>query len=143
MTKLKRNDLVYNRKKAQRVCRDIDKLEKELRPVVRSMVKVAEIYDLEIELFETWRSDDRQMWCFDMGYSKTMKKGQHGKRLAVDFVIKIGKGWRWDYKKDEFQYRLFNFLVMHHVASKYPYVQIRWGFKMWGWDMPHYQFKIL
>ncbi|MBL7128729.1 MAG: peptidoglycan-binding protein [Ignavibacteria bacterium] len=70
------SDLLYPsiRNKAEKICKQVPNL----------------------HIFETYRSNVRQLSLFKQGFSKCSQFGMHYYGVAVDLVFKDGKGWTWD-----------------------------------------------
>jgi hypothetical protein len=72
--------------------------------MLQELIRLCRIEELNVYVFETYRTPQRQAWLYANGRSKLKTAGMHGKGLAVDIVFKDAKGrWSWDEKK--FNYR--------------------------------------
>jgi peptidoglycan L-alanyl-D-glutamate endopeptidase CwlK len=78
------------------VNRDITLLKPEMQEMVNKIYRDIIVFNrLPIELFEGIRTQERQQWLFDQGYSKTLNS-RHFDGSAVDFVYCVDGHWSWD-----------------------------------------------
>lgn len=86
---------------------------------------------LNLEVFETKRSKERQKECLKKKTSKTLKS-KHLLGLAVDIVYKGDKGWSWDMKRPEVKSA---YLKLRDIVDKYPDLRVI------PWDYPHIEYS--
>lgn len=94
-----------------------------LEPVTLAMVNAIiadahHAHGIELMVFETYRSEERQRFLFEQGASKLRKVGVHHYGLAVDFVKNINgePSWKGD----------FSFLA--HLSRQHGLISgIDWG----------------
>ncbi len=105
-----------------------------VHPVLAFAVMEA-IKDTKVDfgVTEGIRTIQRQRELVELGYSKTMNS-YHLYGLAVDLVPWIDGNFRWDNKKAFKEIET----AMNRVISKYN-LPIQNGFRLWGWDRPHWQ----
>lgn len=64
---------------------------------IAGLLKAAAKQGLHVDVFETFRSPERQVKLFNEGRSKIKAGGYHQFGLACDLVFKDAKGnWTWD-----------------------------------------------
>lgn len=120
---------------------DVDKLSPEFKPIVLEIMEKLRELGVQVYLFETWRSKERQEELVKEGRSKTMKS-KHLEGRAADFVAKINGQWSWDLKNKKVKevYQRFGVVLLPYKDK------IRWGGDFGGipgkgWDMPHIEMR--
>jgi peptidoglycan L-alanyl-D-glutamate endopeptidase CwlK len=111
-----------------------------LHPTVRSAVK-AVLADLAagnhpFEVFEAYRSPERQKHLFAKGRTTPGPKvtradawqSYHQYGLAADFVLKVGGQWSWDTSGAN----AAHWKALHEIGKKH-------GLEPLSWEMPHLQ----
>ncbi len=68
------------------------------RRIVERMMKEIAAEGLHFKVFETFRSEARQLSLYHMGYSKLKTPGPHNFGLAVDFAVWENGRWSWESK---------------------------------------------
>jgi len=82
------------------ICRDIERLNPAMKAKTLQLLDLCRKEGLNVHVFETYRTAERQAWLYANKRSKLKTAGMHGKGLAVDLVFKDAKGnWSWDEKK--------------------------------------------
>ena len=78
---------------------DILLLEPVTRKIVQSIIEQAKLNGLELMVFETYRSQDRQALLYERGATKLQKVGVHHYGLACDIVRSINgePSWKGDF----------------------------------------------
>ncbi|MFZ0275954.1 MAG: M15 family metallopeptidase [Candidatus Sulfotelmatobacter sp.] len=74
-------------------------LESATRQLVQSVVSVAQQMGIEVIIFETYRSQNRQQELFDSGATKLRTVGVHHYGLACD-IVRVAAGepcWKGDF----------------------------------------------
>ncbi len=105
-----------------------------LHPVVqnklREFVLKASAQKLDILIYETYRTDERQLWCFNTGASQIKARGSHGFCVAFDVVPLKNGNPQWN---DEDSYQ--------KLGSIGRSIGLEWG---GNWtslvDKPHFQY---
>jgi peptidoglycan L-alanyl-D-glutamate endopeptidase CwlK len=97
---------------------------------VHEAIKISEV---DFGVLDGVRTMKRQRTLVRQGKSKTFKS-YHLYGLAVDLVPFINGRYTWE---DEEAFILIS-EAMNEVINRYD-LKIQWGFKKWGWDMPHWQ----
>lgn len=132
----------------------IDKLIPRMQFIVGGIEDIIKFHNLPIRRFETWRSNERQLDCFNRGASKVKTGGSHNEGRAVDYVyygslagmgpdgiITIDQnenvGWSWDKKADP----VYNCLAFF-VQQKFPSV-VCGAFWTSFYDPAHYEISVL
>jgi len=107
---------------------------KGVHPDLINVVHLAlSITKVDFMVFEGVRSLKKQRLYYKKGRTKTMDS-YHLYGLAVDLIpYRCGKITWGDRKAFKEVARSMK------VASKQLKVKVDWGYKLWGWDMPHYQ----
>lgn len=110
-----------------RIQSKLDKLHPYCRSQAKKVLKDCKKEGLNVDVFETYRTFERQKWLKSNGKSKTLKS-YHRLGLAVDFVFKTKSGnWTWRVSEDKWD-RLAEILESNGFASLW---------KRSGWDGPH------
>ena len=100
--------------------RDIKLLAPQFYEMVDAVLIDLKSQGLDADIYEAWRSDDRQRYLWESGRTRpgpfltNAKPGQsaHGYGLAVDIVGKVDGKWTWDEKK--FDYKLLRKTYLKH-----------------------------
>lgn len=110
-----------------KICRDIDRLHPHVKDMALKVLEDCEAQGLNVDIFETLRTEERQKWLKSNGKSKTMNS-YHRLGLAVDFVFKTKNGnWTWRVAEEKWD-RLAEIMESHGFYSLW---------KRAGWDGPH------
>lgn len=126
------------------ICRDVEKLVPELQSIVFEIEdKIIPAFKtgkvrFEMKVFETIRTQERQIWLYENGYSDTLKSN-HMTGRAVDFVLNRKGVWLW--KGYENLYEIFGEVVTEFCPK------LKWGrdfinkkgLKMY--DYPHWELR--
>lgn len=75
------------------VCDDIKKLHKSLIPLCEEFLTICKERNLNVKLYETLRTDERQQELFKKGVTKIKTRGMHGYGLAFDVVFDDKSPW--------------------------------------------------
>jgi len=125
------------------ICRDLTKVEPELQLKVLNLLKNAKhqirntngMDGIDIELFETIRTQERQDLLLAQGNSK-VKHSKHQDGKAVDIVVTLNKQWTWNTKDKRV---LKAYQIIGRCAND---EGLQWG---GDWktfiDMPHVELK--
>ena len=118
--------------KKAKICRDLTKLHPEVQERALNVLQDCGEAGLNVDIFETLRTLERQKWLKSNGYSKTLNS-YHMLGLAVDFVFKTEKGnWTWRVSKDKWN-QLAEIIENNGFYSLW---------KHHGWDGPHGELRI-
>lgn len=79
----------------------LDTLYPPFRVVVLIMETLIAQAKLPFELYETYRSAERQVHMYNTGVSKLRTGGIHTYGCAVDFVPKVNGKWTWDVPREQ------------------------------------------
>jgi len=117
------------------VCSDTSLLVPEFQNIVSGIMNLVVIKNwMPFAIFETMRSQERQQWLFDNGYSKTLKSN-HATGRAIDLVVCINGKWSWEHID---LYKTMNQLVKEKFGDKVNVGGLDFGtFK----DYPHIEMK--
>jgi D-alanyl-D-alanine carboxypeptidase len=69
------------------ICKDINLLEPRTRKAVQYLLELARKNNIDMRVAETFRSQQRQSYLFEQGYTELKKVGCHNYGLACDFSI--------------------------------------------------------
>lgn len=118
------------------VNRDVSQLQPEMQILVEKIYRnIIVHHQLPMGLFEGKRTQERQQWLFDQGYSKTLNS-RHLDGSAVDFVFYYDGKWSWD--NDKLHY--FDFLGKRIVELYGD--RLEWGGNWTQFvDKPHIQLR--
>lgn len=111
--------------------KSLDGLKPEFREKIDALISDIEKEGLNIFVFETTRTKERQALLVKKGFSKTMKS-KHIEGLACDFVAKKNGKWSWEISDREVlrTYQRFGELARKHGLT--------WGGDWKNFvDMPH------
>lgn len=113
-------------------CSDLADLHPFVKDQAEKVVFACREAGLEVDVFETLRTLERQKWLKSNGKSTTLSS-YHRLGLAVDFVFKTAKGnWTWDRPKEDWD-KLADIVEAYGFSSGW-----RWkSFK----DGPHAQMQ--
>lgn len=115
-----------------KICRNLDKLHPYVKQQALAVLATCEEEGLNVDIFETIRTEERQKWLVSNGKSKTMNS-YHRLGMAVDFVFKTKSGnWTWRVAKEKWD-RLAAIMEDHGFYSLW---------KRKGWDGPHGQVNL-
>ena len=115
-----------------KVCRDLNKLHPYCKQQALLVVKEAKAEGLNVDIFETVRTLERQKWLKANGKSKTLNS-YHRLGLAVDFVFKTKKGnWTWRVADAKWK-------KLAEIIEKHGFYSLG---KRKGWDYPHGQINL-
>lgn len=79
------------------VIRDLGYLHPEVQKLCSKLLDKCAAEGLNVGLFETYRSDERQKYLYKQGSTTLSSTGAHGFCIAFDIVVKDEKGnWTWD-----------------------------------------------
>ena len=98
-----------------------------------AVTEAIKISKVDFGVIEGVRKMKRQKKLVKQGKSKTFNS-YHLYGLAVDLVPYIDGNYRWD---DPAAFQEIA-VAMQKVINTYS-LPVEWGFKKWGWDMPHWQ----
>lgn len=98
-----------------------------------AVTEAIKISKVDFGVIEGVRRMKRQKKLVKQGKSKTFNS-YHLYGLAVDLVPYIDGNYRWD---DPAAFQEIA-VAMQKVINTYS-LPVEWGFKKWGWDMPHWQ----
>lgn len=115
-----------------KICNDLNMLHPYARERAVAVLEHCKSIGLDVDIFETGRTEERQKWLFANGYSKTLNS-YHRLGLAVDFVFKTKSGnWTWRVANSRWD-QLAQILEAHGFYSLW---------KRKGWDGPHGQINL-
>jgi hypothetical protein len=105
---------------------DLSTLEPVTRKLVQNIIKDAAAHGMELMVFETFRSKNRQKMLFDQGSTQLLNVGVHHYGLACDIVKKVNgePSWKGD------------FSLLGQLAKNYGLI---WGGN-WGTPEIHHSF---
>ena len=115
---------------------DLDAVHPSLRTAVQSVLAELKTGKHPFEVFEAFRSPERQASLYAQGRTKPGNKvtkarpwtSYHQYGLAADFVLKIDGQWSWDTSGAN----AGHWKALHEIARKY-------GLEPLSWELPHLQ----
>lgn len=117
-----------------KLCSDMNKLSYLFKPLAWKITDLIHLHNLPMRVYETVRSEKRQLELYSKGASKTLNS-RHLLGESIDVVCYIDGKWSWDIKHHHY-YEFLGALVLAQMGDK-----VTWG-GSWSWrDLVHYQLK--